>query len=192
MSASNDGLRSAFIMVVALGVAAIALALSACSAGQSGGGVTGSADVGSSPAVEPAPTPVPSDGIPDGSILRFEKAGDASQLVADMAAGMVPVECDVLYDAMGTRPAVTVDDPELIARIYELLSQVTVDGPSNTSITDSYHHVTFTLQDGATIGYSFEGEELLSLDRENFAVSGAGPLWSLVRQLQDEVIDEQD
>ena len=100
--------------------------------------------------------------------------------------------CNVLYDTMGARPDVDVTDPAQITEIYGLLAQVTVDGETDMSITDSYHHVIFHLQDGQTVGFSFEGEDILSKYRgtypDNYQVSGAYPLWSAVRAIQDDYI----
>ena len=135
------------------------------------------------------PTAAADSPTPGGTpLLEFDCGEDSARLVADMAAGSIPTTCDVLYDQMGTRPNVTVTDPATITHIYELVSDIVVTGESNMSITDSYHHVRFTLQDGSTVGYSFEGEGLLSCDRTNYDVVGTAPLWDYVRELQEEVM----
>ena len=123
------------------------------------------------------------------SLVKFAGIANVEKLVADMSAGKSPTSCTVCYDQMGTRPYVTVTDPDTIADIYGKLVSVTVNGPSNESITDCYHHVSFVLQDGTKVGFNFEGEGLLSLDRENYSVSGGGALWSLVRDIQDEYME---
>jgi len=123
-------------------------------------------------------------------ITEFGMVENADRLSSDMEAGTVPKECRVLYDEMGSRPEVILTDPDMIAQIYELLSDITVTGPSEYSITDCYHHVDFTLQDGTQTRFHFEGEELLSFDRENFDVSGGDKLWAMIRSLQEEIMEE--
>ena len=103
-----------------------------------------------------------------------------------MEAGKIPISCNVLYDTMGARPSVTVFDPDTIVELYNLFSQIEVIGESNMSVTDMYHHIYFELQNGLSVGCSFEGEDLLSMGRENYAVTGSEPLWRLVQQIQDE------
>lgn len=118
------------------------------------------------------------------SILHFQNDEGGAKLAADMEAGNIPTECNVLYDRMGALPDVTVTDPETITELYDLLSVVHVVGESNMSITDSYHHISFTLQDGTRVSYGFEGEGNLVLGKTAYFVAGDGPLWSFVRQLQ--------
>ena len=122
------------------------------------------------------------DGTP---LLEFQNDEDFAQLVANMQAGKVPTSCNVLYDQMGSRPDVTLTDPAAIARVYELVQRIRVVGESQWSITDSYHHVIFTLQDGTKVGIGFEGEGNLVRGRQNYLCLGDSPLWSYVRQLQD-------
>lgn len=122
------------------------------------------------------------DGTP---LLGFEGDAAAAKLVSDMEAGRIPVSCDVLYDQMGSLPNVVVTDPDTITHLFKLVEGIVVTGESDMSVTDSYHHVRFTLQDGTVVGYSFEGEGLLSRERTNYEVVGDGPLWEFVRQLQD-------
>lgn len=119
-------------------------------------------------------------------LLQFTGIEESKTLVSDMDAGTVPVKCNVLYDQMGARPSVMITDPATITEIYELMKDVVVIGKTNMSITDSYHHIFFTLQDGSTVGYSFEGEGILCVGRDNYAVIGTELLWQRVRMLQDE------
>ena len=114
---------------------------------------------------------------------------EAAPLREDMGAGRIPVSCNVLYDQMGALPEVTVTDPETIAELYNRLSQMIVlEGGRAMSITDSYHHIYFTLQDGTVVGWSFEGEGSLDKGSEGlYPVSDEGGLWSYVRELQDEL-----
>ncbi|MBQ6395467.1 MAG: hypothetical protein IJH87_03900, partial [Atopobiaceae bacterium] len=93
-------------------------------------------------------------GVP---ILEFCDDDGTRQLVSDMESGRIPLSCNVLFDQGGGLPDVTITDPETITEIYELLSGVSVGLESPMSITDSYHHVIFTLQDGTTVGWGFEG-----------------------------------
>ena len=119
------------------------------------------------------------------SVLNFEEIKNVDKLNSDMSAGKTPVSCDVLYDQMGARPNVNVTDPDTIKKIYEKLGDITVTGKSNMSITDSYHHVIFTLQDGTVVRFGFEGTGMLSVGTDNYDVIGGSGLWSLVKEMQE-------
>ena len=65
------------------------------------------------------------------------------------------------------------------------------------AVTDSYHHVYFTLEDGSRIGYSFEGEDIILIPSgaeagssgsaaEPHPVEGSRGLWELYRELTEE------
>lgn len=133
--------------------------------------------------------------IPEKSILWFKDNEGAKKLMEDMNDGKIPSACNVLYDEMGSRPEVTVTDDETITDLYNRLSLMSVGEKSDMSITDSYHHIRFTLQDGTTVGWNFEGKDLLNMGTENYSVKDEGNLWFAVRQLQEiamgneEVID---
>lgn len=117
------------------------------------------------------------------SVLMLDEDG-LDKLVADMEAGKMPTECEVLYDEEGMLPSVTVTDEEGISEIYALLADVTVVSKSQMSVTDSYHFVSFTLQDGTPVVLGFEGDSLLYRSEGNYEVTGTGPLWAHVRNLQ--------
>ena len=127
---------------------------------------------------------------PDNCILYFKDDSGLARLKADMEAGEIPVDCKVLYDESGTRPVVTVTDPEKIREIYDRLTQVTVGEKSSRSITDSYHHVTFHLRNDSFVAVRFEGENLLCWGQENYEAQGASSLWTYIRGLQDEVMEK--
>lgn len=127
---------------------------------------------------------VSKDGIASDSILLFDGDERSLQLVKDMEEGSFPTECTVVYDQMGSLPSVTVTDEATVGKVYELLVDVTVGEESPYSITDNYHSVSFVLRDGSRVGFSFEGESLLSRGRQNYTVKGSGPLWAYVRTLQ--------
>ena len=125
-------------------------------------------------------------------ILDFEGIPGGKKLKEDMEAGRIPVECNVLYDQMGSLPDVTVTDPATITKIYELLSEMTVGPESNMGVTDAYHHVYFKLQDGTYVGYSFETAALLSVggsEYKNYETGGSMEVWRYVRELQDEQME---
>ena len=130
--------------------------------------------------------------IPPNSILLFDGNVKSKKLVADMEAGLTPTECTVLYDQMGALPSVTVNDGETIEKIYHLLANVTVIDESQYSLTDNYHSVSFTLKDGTKVGFTFEGEGLLTRGKKNYAISGSGPLWACVRTLQAGVTGDKN
>ena len=129
--------------------------------------------------------------LADNSILKFDGNEASAQLVDDMRAGNTPKSCTVRYDQMGGLPTVTVNDARTIREVYKKLARVHVDGESNMSITDSYHLVSFELQDGTTAAYNFEGEGILVRGKQNYAVSNTGNLWSYVRELQAQYEREQ-
>lgn len=125
--------------------------------------------------------------VPTDSILSFDGDAGSARLVADMEAGRVPTECDVLYDEEGMLPPVTVTDADGISEIYRLLAEVTVVGKSDMSVTDGYHFVSFALQDGPSVSFCFEGDSIVHRDDGNYEVEGAGPLWAHIRNLQAEI-----
>ena len=148
---------------------------------------------------EPEPEPLPEPGtgttedivigeIPEGSILLFQDDPGAAKLIADMEAGRIPAECCAMYDEMGARPEVRITDPDLITEVYNRLGHMIIGGESDESITDCYHYVYFTLQDGTTVGWSFEGTGLLCRNQHNYEVTSAGSLWGMMREMQDKMV----
>lgn len=138
------------------------------------------------PTSEPSPSPTATAAkLPEDSILAFENDAASAQLVSDMDSGKMPRSCSVLYDQMGARPSVTVTDEQTIREVYDRLARMQVTGESNQSVTDSYHHVSFELQDGTTVSFAFEGEGILVRGKQNYAAVDQGELWAYVRYLQD-------
>lgn len=151
---------------------------------------------GAQPAPEPLPDPEPAPSpiggtesvignIPEGSILLFQDDEGAAKLIADMEAGRVPSECRAMYDEMGARPEVVMTDPELITEAYNRLGHMTIGGETMESITDCYHYIVFTLQDGTNVGWSFESAGMLCRGQTNYEVTHAGTIWEMVRAMQD-------
>ena len=116
--------------------------------------------------------------------MYLEDNSESKILRGYMEAGKIPIMCNVLYDQGGALPAVDVFDPDEIVELYNLLSQVTIEGPSEMSVTDAYHHITFELQNGLQVSYSFEDNLLVRKDG-NYEVANAAPLWAKVREIQD-------
>lgn len=107
-----------------------------------------------------------------------------ARLVQDMKDNNVPTECDVLYDQMGANPSVKLTDEYAIREIYDLVQGITVVKDKEVMpITDSYHHIWFTLQDGTKVGWTFEGAGCLDRGKETLAVEGDEYLWGYVMQL---------
>lgn len=129
--------------------------------------------------------------LSDNSILTFDDNAAAAQLVEDMRAGKTPKSCTVRYDQMGALPTVTVTDARTIRNVYKKLARMHVEGPSNTSMTDSYHLVMFELQDGTKVAYNFEGAGILVREDQNYAVTDDGHLWEYVQELQEQYLEEQ-
>ena len=145
---------------------------------------------------EPAPAPGGGDakqtgGIPSDSILYFQDDEGAAKLMKDMEEGNVPSECRAMYDEMGSRPEVVMTDPEQITEAYSRLSQMTIGGPTDYSITDCYHYISFRLQDGTSVGWRFESAQCLCWGPQNYEVTNAGSVWGMVRDLQDQMIGEE-
>ena len=145
--------------------------------------------------VEPAPAG--SEGSDEGPVtivegtplIWFVDTDEVAQLRSDMQEGRIPTSCNVLYDQSGTLPDVTVTDPDAIRAIYELVQGMVVPESGRAmSVTDSYHHVIFTLQDGTRAAFNFEGVHNLYWNGKNYPVANDDGLWALVRQLQDEQI----
>lgn len=129
--------------------------------------------------------------LADDSILTFNNDETSSRLVQDMKEGNTPKSCTVLYDQMGARPSVTVTDARTIRNVYKKLARMRVAGETNMSMTDSYHLVSFELQDGTTASYRFEGEGVLVQKDHNYAVEDRGGLWAYVQTLQERYIRDQ-
>lgn len=173
--------RNGVFTGIAVAMLALAMAggLAACGDG-------GPSSAGSGSGTDPEPTTI-YEGTP---LIFFLDDGNVAKLREDMEAGRMPVEVNVLYDAMGTRPEVVIDDPGQIEEVYRLFSQMLVpEGGEGLPVTDSYHHVIFTLQDGTTVSFPFEGEQTCVFGNESIAVSDLGGLWPYVRALQDEKLE---
>lgn len=147
---------------------------------------------------EPAPAPTPSGtgsvigNIPEGSILLFMDDEGAAKLIKDMEEGNIPVSVHAMYDMMGSRPEVEFTDPEVIKDVYNCVGHIIVGDETEESITDCYHYVEFTLQDGTNVGWSFEGTGMLCWGQKNYEVSNSGSLWKLVTEMQDKIIESYE
>ena len=148
---------------------------------------------------EPAPEPAPAPGggteltgdIPQDSILYFQNDEGAAKLMNDMKEGRIPSECHAMYDEMGARPEVVMTDPAQVTEAYNRLSQMTIGGPTDYSVTDCYHYVFFKLQDGTSVGWRFESAEYLVWGPQNYEVTNAGSIWAMVRGLQEQMGAEE-
>lgn len=128
-------------------------------------------------------------GLPNNSIVKYLPEDEGCQkLIANMQDGKIPTSCDVLYDEMGSRASVVTEDTSTITELYNLFIQITVGEKTDESITDSYHHVIFTLQDGTKVAFSFESDIWCygSGVEDRVKVNASGPFWKKVREMQDE------
>ena len=114
-------------------------------------------------------------------ILVFDKSDGAKQLMTAFDEGTI-VSATVLYDQMGANEPYETTDQDEIRTIYKGLKNITVTGESDQSITDSYHFVTFTFEDGSSYGYRFEGTDLLCYGEVNYDISGGEGLFSFMRE----------
>ncbi|MGX8774656.1 MAG: hypothetical protein ACSW8G_06330 [Bacillota bacterium] len=114
-------------------------------------------------------------------ILVFDKSEGAKELMTAFDKGTIE-SSEVLYDEMGAnQPYKTTDQDEILA-IYKGLKNITVGGKSETSITDCYHYVYFTFEDGTSYGYSFEGTGLLVYQGDNYDISGGAGLFGFMKE----------
>ena len=113
-------------------------------------------------------------------IFVFDKSEGAKKLMTAFDEGTI-VSAEVLYDQMGGNAPYSTTDQEEIRTIYKALKNITVKGKSDTSITDCYHYVFFTFEDGTSYGYRFEGEGLLCYGSDNYDIAGGGDLFSFMR-----------
>ena len=138
-------------------------------------------------------TPKVSD-IVDGKtpIFMFDKSKDAVALMTAFDRGEI-VKVELLYDQGGSNSPVESDEQDVIRQAYKALKNVVIVEPTEETVTDCYHYVKFTLQDGTEVGYSFEGEDILEYDDGdggnddgNYSIEGSGELWKLYSQLAGE------
>lgn len=138
---------------------------------------------------ESEPKPEVTTAFPDNSIVKYLSKDEGCQkLIADMQSGTIPTSCDVLYDEMGGRTSVVTEDSATISDLYNLFVQITVGEKTEESITDSYHHVIFTLQDGTKVEFSFESDIWCygSGLEDRVKVEGTGPFWKKIKEMQNE------
>ena len=114
-------------------------------------------------------------------ILVFDKSDGAKQLMTAFDEGTI-VSATVLYDEMGANEPYETADQDEIRTIYKGLKNITVTEKSDTSITDAYHFVTFTFEDGSSYGYRFEGTGLLCYGEDNYDISGGDGLFSFMKE----------
>ena len=114
-------------------------------------------------------------------ILVFDKSDGARQLMTAFDEGTI-VSAEVLYDQMGGNEPYKTTDQEEIRTIYKGLKNITVKGKSNMSVTDCYHYVFFTFEDGSSYGYRFEGTDLLVYGSDNYDIAGGEGLFGFMRE----------
>ncbi|MDD6763874.1 MAG: hypothetical protein PUE50_00175, partial [Firmicutes bacterium] len=95
-------------------------------------------------------------------LLMYDKRQEAKLLMEAMEDDRV-VSVNLLYDQGGGNGEAESSDPDVIRQAYKAMKNITVleDEEVNVAVTDSYHHVYFTLEDGTKVGYSFEGEDVI-------------------------------
>lgn len=131
-------------------------------------------------------------------LLMYDKSREAKLLMEAMEDDRV-VSVNLLYDQGGGNGEAESSDPDVIRQAYKAMKNITVleDEEVNVAVTDSYHHVYFTLEDGSRIGYSFEGEDIILIPSgaeagssgstaEPHLIEGSGGLWKLYRELAEE------
>ena len=114
-------------------------------------------------------------------ILVFDKSEGAKQLMTAFDKGTI-VSATVLYDQMGANAPYETTDQNEIRTIYKAMKNITVGKKSNMSITDCYHYVYFTFEDGTSYGYNFEGTDLLCYGNDNYDIAGGSDLFTFMRE----------
>ena len=193
------------ILVIAVAIA-VSMALSACGASSSPSSASGSGGTGSygndSAAASPSSTPASSSASPRSgkgvwinlsstSVLTFDNDPASAQLVADMENGRIPTSCTVRYDQMGALPTVTATDERSIREVYKRLARMHVGSEPGMGVTDSYHLVSFELQDGTVTSFNFEGVGTLVRGKTSYSVSDDGGLWEYVQFMQKRYLRDQ-
>ncbi|MGN0702752.1 MAG: hypothetical protein ACI4KL_06240 [Lentihominibacter sp.] len=138
-------------------------------------------------------------------LLMYDKSREAKRLMEAMEDDRV-VSVNLLYDQGGGNEEIESSDPDVIRQAYKAMKNITVlEDEVNLSVTDSYHHVYFTMEDGSRAGYSFEGEDVIlipsgaadgsddsagSVDSAGSAlerrlIEGSDGLWKLYRKLAE-------
>ena len=123
------------------------------------------------------------------SVLFFGEDENAAHLIDDMLAERIPNSCQVLYDFRGTRPEVTVTDPQTIIRIYNRLADVHIKDEQDKTIEGGDHHIIFNLQDGSSVSFEFQGENLFRKDGRNYLVDDSEDLWAFIFDLQEAFVE---
>ena len=136
------------------------------------------------------PTETSGSGIPSDSILFFNDDAGSAELMQFFDSGKVPEEANILYDEMGSNPDITIIDPAIIKELYQRLSKITVSKESNTSITDSYHHIQFKLANDKYINYSFEGSDLWCYNSKNYDITDGGKLFGYMKELTEKALEQ--
>lgn len=150
-------------------------------------------DTGNGGDLDDENTPKVSD-IVDGKtpIFMFDKSKEAKALMTAFDRGEI-VKVEILYDQGGANEPVESDNQDVIRQAYKALKNIVIVESTKETVTDCYHHVIFTLQDGSEVGYSFEGKDIIYYndgdggnDDGNYKIEGSGELWKLYSQLVGE------
>lgn len=137
------------------------------------------------------PVETSSSKIPSDSILFFDDDPGSAELMQFFEDGKVPEEANILFDEMGSNPDITITNSAIIKELYQRLSKITVSKESNTSITDSYHHVQFKLANDKYINYSFEGSDLWCYNSKNYDITDGGKLFAYMKELTVKVLEQK-
>lgn len=120
-------------------------------------------------------------------LLIFDKSESAKILMEAFDNGEI-AKVEILYDQAGANSSVESEDQAVIRQAYKALKNITVADTTDESVTDAYHHVYFTLETGAEIGYDFEGPDILvyhdgTAKGTNYDISGSQGLWKLYNKM---------
>ena len=123
-------------------------------------------------------------------LLIFDKRNCAKDMIKAFDEGRI-VKVEILYDQNGANMPVVSEDEKVIREAYKALKNIVVTGPTGESITDCYHRISFTTDEGENCNYSFEGKNILVYrgpdskqgESQNYEVKGTEEIWNIYKSL---------
>ncbi|MCQ2547294.1 MAG: hypothetical protein MJ161_07120 [Clostridia bacterium] len=136
-------------------------------------------------------TPKVSD-IVDGKtpIFMFDKSKDAMALMTAFDRGEI-ADVLLMFDPEGGNAPAESDDQDVIRQAYKALKNIVVLEATEDAGPECYHNITFTLNDGTGVTYSFDGTDILIYDdgtgnTVKYSIEGAEELQELYSRLAEQ------
>ena len=131
--------------------------------------------------------------ISDNSTLPAETSGNdffsffGDKRVSDFSAAFyteTPASVSYTFNGEASGEPILITDPDKITAVYEALAKITITGEADTISTDNEHMIEFTLQDGTSLSFCFNGHNL-EWNGNAYTLGGDTPLWDFIRQLSE-------